>query len=246
MSDPKDLLTGHPVTSSLTSEEVGAIAAKLTVKEFAEGEDVSLGDETTHEILFVIEGAVEVIAPISDDVERIIETARAGATLGQVTFFDRKDLLGLGRAIEDTRCLVLKREAFDELCREHPATALHLQSYLVDQLCARVRILGAQYIHSVAWGLQISGAVHLNLQRIITDQAVVVLDLVSGKTVSGTLLSVDSTDSGNDIYLREIGGDLIIVPWSSVTVAKVPGKIVDQMTADGPTGRQTEQDHGEN
>ena len=236
MSDPKELLAGHPVVAILTPEEVGIVAEKLAVIEFAEGDEVSLGDELAVQILFVLEGAVELIAPISDDVERVIETARGGTTLGQVAFFDRKPTLGLGRAIEDTKGLVLQRDAFDELCREHPATALHLTSYLVDQLCARVRILGAQFIHSVAWGLQVSGAVHLNLQRIIADQTVVVLDLVSGKTVSGTLLSVDQSDSGANVYLREVDGDLFIVPWSSVTVARVPGKLVDQVAAEAQQG----------
>jgi hypothetical protein len=106
----------------------------------------------------------------------------------------------------------------------------------VRELCTRVRVLGAQFVHSVAWGLQISGAIHLNLQRIIADETVVVLELVSGKSVSGILLRVDETDGGTDVFLREEAGDLVIIPWRSVTVARIPGKLVDQVAAETMQG----------
>ena len=115
MSDPKEMFAGHPAGSGLTPEDLEIVAARLEVREFAKGDEVSIGDETAQSILFVIEGAVELIAPIADDVERVIETARAGASLGQVAFFDQKPNFGLGRAAEDTICLELSRAAADEL-----------------------------------------------------------------------------------------------------------------------------------
>ena len=236
MSDPKEMFAGHPASSRLSPEEMDVIAAKLTIREFAAGDEVSVGDESTQSILFVIEGAVELIVPIADDVERIFETARAGTSLGLVAFFDQKASIGLGRAAEDTVVLELTRVSADELIEEHPEATLHLVQFLVRELCARVRVLGAQFVHSVAWGLQISGAIHLNLQRIIADETVVVLDLVSGKSVSGILLKVDETEGGADIFLREEGGDLVIIPWSSVTVARIPGKLVDQVAAETMQG----------
>jgi signal-transduction protein with cAMP-binding, CBS, and nucleotidyltransferase domain len=236
MSDPKEMFAGHPASSRLSPEELEIVASRLEIQEFAAGDEVSVGSESTQSILFVIEGAVELIVPIVDDVERIFETARAGTSLGLVAFFDQKPSIGQGRAAEDTVVLELTRAAADELYQEHPETTLHLTSFLVRELCTRVRVLGAQFVHSVAWGLQISGAIHLNLQRIIADETVVVLELVSGKSVSGILLRVDETDGGTDVFLREEAGDLVIIPWRSVTVARIPGKLVDQVAAETMQG----------
>ncbi len=229
MSDPKKLLAGHPVGSVLSPEELDAVAAKLEVITFADGDAVPVGGDGKHSILFVVEGAIELIAPINDSVERIIETARAGAAVGQVSFFDQKPNLGRGRAIEDTTGLLLTRAAYDALSADRPETALLIQSHLVRELCSRVRILGAQYVHSVEWGLQISGAIHLNLERFITEQTVLTLDLTSGKSLSGTLLRIDQTDFGPEIFLRAADGDLLVVPWKSVTTARIPGELVDRV-----------------
>jgi hypothetical protein len=226
------MFSGHPISGELTPEELDIVATKLRLREYGAGDEVLAGEPDNPSVLFVISGAIELIAPIAEGVDRVIETARGGTSVGQVSFFDLRPGLGLGRAAEDTVCLELTRSAADEIYEQHPEAALHVPPPLIKALGTRVRVLGAQYIHAVEWGLKISGATQLNLAQMIADQTVVTLDLASGKSVSGTLLKVEDHERGTDIFLREGDGDLLIVPWNSVTTARIPGRTVDKVVED--------------
>ncbi len=172
---------------------------------------------------------MELIAPIAEGIERVVETARAGSSFGQLSFLDRAPALGLGRFAEPTRVLTLSRDSFDEFAARMPTAGLKVLTWLAEQLSARMRLLGAQYIQSVAWGVAVSGATQLGLDRLIADRTEITLALVSGRAVSGELLKVEDAPGGRQIYMRSLEGQLMIVPYHAVTVARLPGEIVEQV-----------------
>lgn len=209
--------------AGLTAEEETAVAALGATKEFAEGEVIFSQEDPGGPLYTIESGAVGMSVVLADGVEKPHSVLPAGAVFGTLAFSDGGAQVATARATEATKVTRIAREDFDAFCDGHPETAVKLFGYLFRTSAAQSRLLIDRYLRTVEWNLEITAAQDLNLRRLVEDRAEIVLELVSGKSVSGTLLQFDSSPAGHEILLGTTGGGFAVVPYHAVTTLRVDG-----------------------
>ena len=86
------------------------------------------------------------------------------------------------------------------------------------------------YRQAASWGLQISGAVELNYNRLIADNIGLAIELLTGKTITGTLLKADRTEHGLELMIKSDDERIVIVPFHAVAEISFPARHLQQKT----------------
>ena len=228
MSGKPELLKGVTVFSSLTDEELAAIAEVATEADYEDGDVIFEVGEPGSSMLAVIEGAVELVTRLSEKVEKTFATARAGATFGVLSFFDASERPGTARAIEKTKLLVFEREAVDRFSEQHPVAARKVFIALGSNMAGVVRLVIEEYRKTIRWGLEISGATRMNLDKMIGDRVKMDVELLTGTHVVGTMLLAERNEAGEEsFFFKTEDGGLRFVPLHAVAQASFEGDILE-------------------
>ncbi|MHC4339809.1 MAG: cyclic nucleotide-binding domain-containing protein [Planctomycetota bacterium] len=228
MSGKHEMLKGVTVFSSFTDEELAAIAEVAVEADYAVGELVFEVGDPGSSMLAVIEGAVELVTRLSEKVEKTFATARAGATLGVLSFFDTNPRPGTARAIEKTKLLIFEKEAVDRFAEQHPIAARKIYFALGSNMAGVVRLVIEEYRKTIQWGLEISGATRMNLDKMIGDRVKMDLELMNGSHVLGTMLVAERSETGEEsFFLKTEDGQLRWVPYHAVAQTSFEGGLLD-------------------
>jgi signal-transduction protein with cAMP-binding, CBS, and nucleotidyltransferase domain len=207
----------------LTEEEKGQFLAICEVRESAPDEEIYAQGDPGGSLWVVLDGAVEIRARITDDVEKNFSTLRAGGILGILPFIDGGVQPASAVAVEPSRLLVLTRDAFHEFCEAQPVIGLKFLRYMVSTMSVQVRLTVEQYLRTAEWNLQVSGVMDLNLRGLVADRPDVRLDLTNGGQVIGCLLKFEESPAGHELLVRTIDGELVMVPYHAVAVLSLTG-----------------------
>ncbi|MHC4934461.1 MAG: cyclic nucleotide-binding domain-containing protein [Planctomycetota bacterium] len=228
MSGKHEMLKGVSVFSSFTDEELAAIAEVAVEADYEEGAVVFEAGDPGSSMLAVIEGAVELVTRLSERVEKTFATARAGATLGVLSFFDTNPRPGMARAIERTKLLVFEKEAVDRFAERHPVAARKIFFALGSNMAGVVRLVIEEYRKTIQWGLEISGATRMNLDKMIGDRVKMDVELLNGSRILGTMLAAERSETGEEsFFLKTDEGELRWVPSRAVAQASFEGDILE-------------------
>jgi CRP-like cAMP-binding protein len=219
MPASKEDLRGVPIFQELNDDELDLMAALGVERDYEEGEIVFQEGETGASMYLVLEGAVEIQAKVSEGLMKTIATARAGKVFGVVSLVDQGERPTTARVAERTRTLAFERKQFDGMAEHHPLTIEKFVFNVAVNLAESMRLVAEEYRQTIRWGLEVSGAMQINLHRLISDRVTVEVDLLNGKSVTGVILAVDHSAGGLDIVVRTDAGKLSSIPYHAIAQA---------------------------
>ncbi|MEN8149977.1 MAG: cyclic nucleotide-binding domain-containing protein [Planctomycetota bacterium] len=229
MTDETTSLGKLPEFTDLTPEETTALASLGEPREVGPDETVFEQGDAGGKLYAIESGSVAMVVTLADGVEKHHVTLPAGAIFGTLAFADGGRQSATARTTEASRITVIGREDFDAWCDDHPATAVKLFRYLFETSAAQSRLLIDKYIRTIEWNLEITAAADLNLRRLVEDRAELSLELVSGKTVRGTLLQFDASSAGHELLLGTPEGGITVVPYHAVALLQLVGEAGDEV-----------------
>ena len=96
----------------------------------------SLGDS----LFYIIDGEIEIKKEALDGTQAILARFRKGATVGEMAIVEKKSTRSAtATTIKKTELLMLTRESFDDLSKNHPKIALKVTQNIATMISARLR-----------------------------------------------------------------------------------------------------------
>jgi CRP/FNR family transcriptional regulator, cyclic AMP receptor protein len=157
------LLTDVEIFSTLTPEEMAALAAGMRFRRYARGEVVFLRGDPGTAFYVVAAGRVKITLGADDGKELIIARLGPGSFFGELALLDDQARSADATAAERTLLLVLPGDAFRQFLTDHPAVAVKLLPVLT-QILRR----NAELIHDAAF-LDVPARVARTLLSLATE-----------------------------------------------------------------------------
>ncbi len=130
----EELLQSVPLYRRVPPDDRRRLAAATTVKVYAKGETVFAEGDAAEAFLTIAEGRVKVfkMTPAGKDV--ILELFGAGDPLGALAVYENRPYPASAVALEDTVCLLIRKQDFFALLEAHPALVRSLLAGLTRRL----------------------------------------------------------------------------------------------------------------
>ena len=90
------------------------------------------------------------------------------------------------------------------------------------RLAMATRTIADRFQSVLRWNLEVSGAADIGIDRLITDRLDVTVDLMTGTRVTGTLLKVEQSVAGHELFMLTAEGEIAIVPYHAIARAVFP------------------------
>lgn len=223
-----DVLRRLDVFEGLTDAEYDAVAAIMEEGRYAAGEEIFREGEPGETAYLVLDGTVAITQHVTGNVTRDIATVRAGGVFGEMALVDPGARSATATAADATRLLQLHRREFFDLAAADRAIGIKVFLNLGILLTGRLRDANESHRRAMLWGLETSGAAGLDFYRLLTDQATLEIELVTGSRLSGLLVKVDKTATGPELTLRDMKGGIHVVPYHAIAVVHVDGPARDR------------------
>ena len=233
MTDILQKLAAVELFGTFVDEELKVVSDLAEEARWQTGQEIYALGDPGGSMYVVLEGAVELFG-IVGGIERLFLTVRAGGVFGLLTMLDQGTRPGYARALEDTLALVLRRRELDVLLADRPETGIKVLEGVGKVVGGRVRTLTEQFDATVAWNLEVTGLASLNLERLMSDQIRVSIELLRGEPLRGILIRFEKSVAGHEIYLQAPDGSIHVVPYHAVVRLSVDGQDL-QTQDDQPT-----------
>ncbi len=118
---PEEILQEIPFYRRLPPEERKRLAAVSRVKDYAKGETIFAEGMAADVFFTIVRGRVKVFKMTPAGKDLILEIFGAGDPLGAVAVYEDRPYPASALALEDTLCLLIRRQDFFALLARHPA-----------------------------------------------------------------------------------------------------------------------------
>lgn len=208
--------TSVNVLSGLSREEIDRFVNSCQQTTHAPGEAIfSEGDEGD-DVYIVRTGRVRISKAISLDVDRTLTVLGEGGVFGELAIVGAGVRSASAVAEEPTTVLALSKQSFLVLTEEAPALGLKIMGRLAAMLADRLRVTTDLLRDTVQWGLEVSGAAGLDLQRLSQAQSRLTFTLSNGDVIVGRLLTSEKNDAGILLTISADDDELNLVPYHAV------------------------------
>jgi diguanylate cyclase (GGDEF)-like protein len=146
------LLKSIDIFSSLSEEELEALARKMQRRSFSPGEAMFREGEPGDELFAVTSGLVSVSVRSGDAEEIELSRVGRGAFFGEMAILERAPRSATCKAIEATECLALKAVDFEALLEETPNAAVGVFERMLAIAAGRLVKTGSFLSQMVQWG----------------------------------------------------------------------------------------------
>ena len=160
MSAP-DLLARIPYFRVLPAPQRAALARRLRSVVFAPRQRVFEEGTPCAGLWIVVEGRIKVFRISPEGREQVLHVEGPGATLGEVSLFDRAGYVVSATVQTAARLLWLPRRELDALCQGHPEVAVAIIATLARRVRAFAGLAGDLTLRSV----------RVRLGRLVLDEA---------------------------------------------------------------------------
>jgi len=120
LAPPEELLQEIPLYRRLPPEERRRLAAVSRVKPYAKGETIFSEGDAADVFFTIVRGRVKVFKMTPAGKDLILEIFGAGDPLGAVAVYEDRPYPASALALEDTLCLLIRRQDFFALLERHP------------------------------------------------------------------------------------------------------------------------------
>ncbi|MGV1009448.1 MAG: DUF294 nucleotidyltransferase-like domain-containing protein [Dermatophilaceae bacterium] len=114
-SEIRDFLAEHPPFDALPREELDALPAQLTMEYYRRGSHILAMGRENHHLYIVSAGAVDIF----DEAGTLVDRGEAGTCFGSISLLGANPSTFVVTTIEDTLTLVMDRDTFFRLRRQH-------------------------------------------------------------------------------------------------------------------------------
>jgi CRP-like cAMP-binding protein len=131
-----ELLAQIPLFDTLASEDLDALAGRMTERTFKQGEIVFKQGDKGSSMYVVLSGAVQIFLPGGgpEDPRVILKDARTGEYFGELSLFDDKPRSASVEATVDTVLLELTRDAFGDHLSRSKNAAMTILAEMAERL----------------------------------------------------------------------------------------------------------------
>jgi CRP-like cAMP-binding protein len=136
--DARVSLAGCALFAGLTGEELARLERHLARRSYHAGQTIIASGQASDGLYVLTDGTAMVSIPTQSDIARL-DAFTSGMTFGEVAFLDRSPRSANVTALNAVECLVLTREAFDQLGRDAPAIKIRLLENLALGLAGMLR-----------------------------------------------------------------------------------------------------------
>ena len=135
------VLRKTPLFANLTQNEMDALAARVSPKHFAKGEQLfGEGDPCTG-LFLVASGKIRIFKLSAAGREQVLAVEGPGSSFAELPVFDGGNYPAAESALEDAEVLFISRKDFQNFCREHPEVALKVIAVVGSRLRRLVGII---------------------------------------------------------------------------------------------------------
>lgn len=147
--------------------------------------------------------------------EWIISDLKEGNFFGDLSFFDGKPRSASARALTEVQLLILRKESFEKLSSEAPATSWKMIVEMVKAISGRLREANEKFADHVRWGVDVR-TLEERLREVMIKNEDVKIALASGGDVTGKIIYFDEDEKGlSGIRVRAKEKEYMF-PYSSV------------------------------
>jgi CRP-like cAMP-binding protein len=114
----------------MTDEERRKLAERLSVAPFMKGELMTRQGAEAHWLYILTRGSGEVLVSTDGGLQKRVSIIRAGDFFGEMSLLTGEPRSASLKALEDTECYRLNRQAFDDILKGRPEIAHYLSELL--------------------------------------------------------------------------------------------------------------------
>ena len=134
---------------SLSESEIRVVADRAVEHKLGRGEILFLAGDAARGLYVIVEGAVRAYRVGSDGREQVIHVERAGATVGEVPFFDEGGYPSTVAGEEQSNLLFIGRTEVYTLLSDHPTIAIAALKVLAARLRNCASLVETLSLHDV-------------------------------------------------------------------------------------------------
>lgn len=214
-----------PFFSKLTEDEIRMVISMTRESEYETGSVIFNEGDSGDEMFVLTEGVVEITTRIGDAVNKTLLTLRSSGVFGEMSLISGLPRSGTAKVIEKARLLTINAESFRNLCVKTPAAGIKLQEHLLNIIADRLRNTTDLYRHATEWGLNISGIIQLDFNKLIAENQEIKIELANGKSVNGILLKIEKHEIGIfEFYVKTENNNYCVIPYHSIISISFPEK----------------------
>ncbi len=211
-----DTLCGLQIFSGMEKGDVKTVTNYMEQHSYRKNEDIFQKDDQGGTMYIVIEGEVQINAPIAHDIKKSLLCVPAGAVFGELSLFTHETRSADAVALENTRLLSLNTDTFKQMLTETPVGGGKLLVFLTTVISDRLRDMTEMYCQALEWSLSVSGAIELHMEQLISNSVNLTVKLSNGDAIRGRLLKIDEHAAGHVIFMQSKTGELQIIPYHAV------------------------------
>lgn len=219
--DKVKFLKGTDLFCDLSEEELSSLISELTVVEFEPDDVIFSEGDAADAAYLVIDGRVELVKALADDVEKTVYVAESGAFFGEMGMLEREMRSASAVAREPVHLIRLGDDLFRRILDKDPLVAVKILKRIAGLLSHRLRITTELYSSAVKWGLEVSGARGLNFHDLIDDHRTLTFGLRGGKRFTGAILRVEASMAGHEVTVKTSAGPIVIIPYHAIEYVDV-------------------------
>lgn len=206
-----------PIFSSLTDDEIKAVT-EIGNSQIISADELVFSEGDPGNVLYVIiKGSIKIYTKITENVDKTLVILRTGGLFGEMAVISEDYRTATARAIEETELLSINQKDFKDLLDKNPAAGKKLLEFIVKVLADRLKNTTDLYRQAVDWGISVSGILELSYNQLISQKQKMIIDLNSGKNVSGILLKAEKHASGLELLLKTDSDKFVIVPYAAIS-----------------------------
>ncbi len=206
-----------PIFSSLTDDEINAVSEISNAQTVFTDELVFSEGEQGSVLYVILRGSVKIYTKITENVDKTLVTLRKGGLFGEMAVISEDYRSATARAVEETELISINQKDFRNLLDKNPAVGKKLLEFIVKVLAERLKNTTDLYRQAVDWGISISGILELNYNQLISQKQKIIIDLNSGKNVSGILLKAEKHTSGLELLLKTDADKFVVIPYAAIS-----------------------------
>ncbi len=212
----RDVLANLDVFADCPSQALDELASLAREGSLETGEVLFEEGDPATAAFVITSGVIRISRAVLVDTNRTLAVLPAGTFCGEAGVIDEFPRSATASAATDCELVALPREPMQAWLARHPHSGVRVLEHLGQQMLARLRAANELLKETVLWGLEVSGASLLSLDRLMTQRATLRVGLASGRTVAGRLVRVDRDEGDAKLWLVDLDGQVHLVPYHAV------------------------------
>ncbi len=206
-----------PIFSSLTDDEIKTVSEISNTQTVSADELVFSEGDPGSDLYVIIKGSIRIYTKITENVDKTLVTLRSGGLFGEMSVISEAYRSATAKAVEETELLSINQKDFKSLLDKNPTVGKKILEFIVKVLADRLKNTTDLYRQAVDWGISISGILELNYNQLISQKQKILIELNSGKNVSGILLKAEKHVSGLELLLKTDSEKFVVIPYAAIS-----------------------------